>query len=150
MEKKMDKARTEGCFTIVENLSGEILLVKRKDYPIWDLPGGIVDEWELLQDCAVREVAEETGYIIAIEKKIGEYFHEEKNDMQHLFYGSLTGGSPMKDGPETAGVDWFNPNRLPLLMVPNRRRQIRKFCRDRARFVTGTLKTPLWVKWLVK
>lgn len=146
----MNRARTEGCFTIVENASGEILLVKRKDYPIWDLPGGRLDEREQLQDCAVREVAEETGYIITIEKKIGEYFHEEKNDMQHLFYGSLTGGSPIKDGPETAGVAWFNPGRLPFLMVPNRRGQIKEYCGDKARFVTETLKTPLWVKWLGK
>ncbi|MBM7619645.1 hypothetical protein JOC95_001497 [Bacillus tianshenii] len=67
-----------------------------------------------------------------------------------IVYGTLTGGIPIKEGPETAGVAWFNPGRLPLLMVPNRRGQIRKFCGDRDRFVTGALETPLWVKWLGK
>lgn len=33
-------AKTSGCFTIVIDKEGRILLVKRKDYPLWDLPGG--------------------------------------------------------------------------------------------------------------
>lgn len=35
--------QTEGVFTIVVNKKQEVLLVKRKDLPIWDLPGGRVD-----------------------------------------------------------------------------------------------------------
>lgn len=35
----MNTTKTTGCFTIVDNNEGKILLVKRNDYPIWDLPG---------------------------------------------------------------------------------------------------------------
>ncbi len=31
---------TQGAFVIVLNESQQILLVKRKDVPLWDLPGG--------------------------------------------------------------------------------------------------------------
>jgi len=44
---------------IVRNEKGEILLQLRKGK--WDLPKGKLDNGESLEECAVREVAEETG-----------------------------------------------------------------------------------------
>jgi len=31
---------TVGCFAVIEDEKHDILLVKRKDFPLWDLPGG--------------------------------------------------------------------------------------------------------------
>lgn len=124
-------AKTSGCFTIVINKEGRILLAKRKDYPLWDLPGGTLEEKEPLKYCAIREAEEETGYMISITRKIGEYYQPQYDDMQHLFLGELKGGSPIKEGPETEKVDWFRPNKLPLLMIPNRKRQIKNYFRHK-------------------
>ena len=44
---------------IVQNEKGEILLQLRKGK--WDLPKGKLDNGESIEDCAVREVEEETG-----------------------------------------------------------------------------------------
>jgi ADP-ribose pyrophosphatase YjhB (NUDIX family) len=44
---------------LVENEHGEILLIYRKKH--WDLPKGKLDAGETLEECAVREVEEETG-----------------------------------------------------------------------------------------
>ncbi len=44
---------------LVQNEKKEILLIFRKGK--WDLPKGKLDEGESLEDCAVREVEEETG-----------------------------------------------------------------------------------------
>ncbi len=44
---------------VVENEKGEILLIYRKKY--WDLPKGKMDKDETMEECAVREVEEETG-----------------------------------------------------------------------------------------
>ncbi len=52
---------TQGAFVIVLNESQQILLVKRKDVPLWDLPGGRVDPGESAEEAAVREILEETG-----------------------------------------------------------------------------------------
>ncbi|MGV3467193.1 MAG: NUDIX hydrolase [Heyndrickxia sp.] len=38
---------------------------------------------EPLENCAIRETQEETGYIISIKKKIGEYYQHPFNDVQH-------------------------------------------------------------------
>jgi 8-oxo-dGTP diphosphatase len=124
-------AKTSGCFTVVINKDGHILLAKRKDYPIWDLPGGTCEKEEPLENCAIRETEEETGYIISINRKIEEYYQPQYDDMQHLFLGEVIGGSPIKDGPETEKVEWFNPNNLPLLMIPNRRKQIKSYLKHK-------------------
>ena len=44
---------------IVENEQGEILFMFRRGK--WDLPKGKLDNGETLEECAVREVEEETG-----------------------------------------------------------------------------------------
>jgi 8-oxo-dGTP pyrophosphatase MutT (NUDIX family) len=44
---------------IVENEHGEILLQFRRGK--WDLPKGKLDDGETIEECAVREVEEETG-----------------------------------------------------------------------------------------
>ncbi|WP_186576998.1 NUDIX hydrolase [Aquibacillus kalidii] len=120
-------AKSAGCFSIVTNHKGEILLAKRKDYPLWDLPGGKLEQGEMLVDCAIRETKEETGYIISIKRKIGEYYQPQYDDTQHLFLAELEGGLPIQDGPETEKVEWFLPNNLPLWMIPNRKKQIKNY-----------------------
>ncbi len=44
---------------LVYNESGELLMIFRRGK--WDLPKGKLDEGENIEDCAVREVMEETG-----------------------------------------------------------------------------------------
>ena len=49
---------------VVKNEKGEVLLIFRRGK--WDLPKGKLDSGETIEDCAIREVKEETG-INAIE-----------------------------------------------------------------------------------
>lgn len=65
----MNAVNTIGCFTIVENGEGKILLVKRKDYPVWDLPGGRMEKHEQPETCAIREMEEETGHAFLLRAK---------------------------------------------------------------------------------
>jgi 8-oxo-dGTP pyrophosphatase MutT (NUDIX family) len=60
---------------IVINANNEILMIFRRGK--WDLPKGKLDENESIEDCAVREVAEETGLEnIKLEQYIGKTYHE--------------------------------------------------------------------------
>ena len=47
-------------FTI-RNKRLSVLLVKRKDNQMWALPGGFLTKGESLNECAIRELKEETG-----------------------------------------------------------------------------------------
>lgn len=55
--------------------SGHVLVVERGAFPgkgLWALPGGFLDQRERLQDCAIRELMEETGIRLAEGKKAEE------------------------------------------------------------------------------
>ena len=48
---------------IIENSQGEILLGKRTDNHKWGYAGGSIELGETIEECAVRELKEETGLI---------------------------------------------------------------------------------------
>ncbi len=59
---------------IVFNKNNELLLIKRLGK--WDLPKGKLDEGENLQECALREVSEETNiHELSIIKEYGKTYH---------------------------------------------------------------------------
>ncbi|WP_432663001.1 NUDIX hydrolase [Wukongibacter baidiensis] len=122
--------KSQGAFAVIINSErNKILLVKRKDFPIWDLPGGTIESGESADEAVVRETIEEVGYITKIQQKIGEYDRVKFNDIQHVFLTEIVGGKEIKNGEETSDIKWFNLNQLPLLMVPHRKEQIRDYIR---------------------
>jgi 8-oxo-dGTP pyrophosphatase MutT (NUDIX family) len=59
---------------LVRNEKNEILLIFRREK--WDLPKGKLDDGETIEDCAIREVQEETGLTSAsISKPLGKTWH---------------------------------------------------------------------------
>jgi 8-oxo-dGTP pyrophosphatase MutT (NUDIX family) len=64
----------EAAGGIVQNDKKEILFIYRLDK--WDLPKGKVEKGENFEECAVREVEEETGVSnLSIKNKTGETYH---------------------------------------------------------------------------
>ena len=62
-EKKIghDLVHVPGSGSLIENFDGKILLQKRSDLGIWDMPGGSPETGEDVVEQAVRETYEETG-----------------------------------------------------------------------------------------
>ena len=52
---------------------GKVLLVKREDFPVWCLPGGLIEDKESVAEAAVREAREETGLEIELLHLVGLY-----------------------------------------------------------------------------
>lgn len=63
---------------LVLNEKGELLMIYRRGK--WDLPKGKLDEGETIEDCAVREVMEETGLTSVERGKLLEISHHEYFD----------------------------------------------------------------------
>lgn len=63
---------------LVLNEKGELLMIYRRGK--WDLPKGKLDEGETIEDCAVREVMEETGLTSVERGELLEISHHEYFD----------------------------------------------------------------------
>lgn len=73
---------------IITNAKQEILLVKRKYPPMvgyWDLPGGFMHPFETIEESVQREVREELGVLVSVERIVGVY------DDTYLFRGIKNG-----------------------------------------------------------
>jgi 8-oxo-dGTP pyrophosphatase MutT (NUDIX family) len=55
----LDKLLIEAAGGMVLNQKGELLMIFRKG--LWDMPKGKLDDGESIEECALREVSEETG-----------------------------------------------------------------------------------------
>lgn len=115
---------SHGAFNVVI-FNQKVLLVKRRDFPLWDLPGGVVESDELPSEAAIREMYEETGYEVQIDYKFARYIDKTRNDCQHLFKSHIINGELKRTTLETRDLRWFSLNQLPLFIIPNRKRQIR-------------------------
>jgi len=69
-----------GSSAIVVNDEGQILLQRRSDSGNWALPGGAMDIGETFAQSVVREVKEETGFDVRIERIVRIY-----SDPGHVF-----------------------------------------------------------------
>ncbi len=64
----------EAAGGIVQNDKKEVLFIYRLNK--WDLPKGKIEKGEKADECALREVEEETGVInLILKKKVGETYH---------------------------------------------------------------------------
>ncbi len=103
---------------IFNNSKDQVLLIKRRDIPVWVLPGGGIDEGESPESAAVREACEETGCSVELVRKIAYYLPQNRiTHPTHFFEGHITGGIP-KSGPETKESSFFPLDRLPKYLPP--------------------------------
>src|SRR3989344_5971963 len=89
-----------------------IVLVKRRDIPIWVIPGGGVEKGETQDQAGIRETKEESGFDIKIIRKIAEYTHIGSNKKNHLFEPVIIGGKA-RINSEAKDVKLFDLNKLP-------------------------------------
>lgn len=96
----------------------KVLLVKRGAEPkvgLWCLPGGFMEVDETPQECAIRELREETG-ITAIEYSLlGLYSQKDGRYDNVLLMGYLIeefDGFPVA-GDDASDIGWFSYDELP-------------------------------------
>jgi 8-oxo-dGTP diphosphatase len=113
--KKKDETVIAAIFT--KNRK-KVLLIKRRDVPVWVLPGGGIEKNEKKEDAVVREVKEETGFAIKIIKKVGEYTPINKlTKFTHLYECEIISGT-FQITDETKDIQFFDLNNLPKYLPP--------------------------------
>jgi 8-oxo-dGTP diphosphatase len=114
-----------GVIAVVINDAGEVLLQQRSDLGTWGMPGGIMDPDEEPADCTIREVLEEAGIIISIDRLVGVYsepdsiMHYPNGDemmfMTIVFACRPISGEPRVNDDESLAVRYFPLDQLPPL-----------------------------------
>ena len=100
--------------------AGKILLVQERTDGKWSMPGGWADVGELPSAMVVREVWEESGFTVNVDRLIGIYDanHIEPLQFYHaykmIFMCTLAGGEA-RPSDETLAIDFFDLEALPPL-----------------------------------
>ncbi len=105
--------------TIVSR-DGKVLLVRRANQPgfgLWSVPGGYVDRGEVVEEAAVREVQEETGLEVEVDRLLGLYSEAGRPVIVAAFTGVERGGQ-LAPGSEALDVGFFSPDELPTMAFP--------------------------------
>ncbi len=130
MEEEIKNKKTRGGCGVMIMKNGQVLLGKRHDDQekassdlrgegTWTMPGGKLDFGESLENCATREVFEETGI------KLNEIkvfcVNNNKNEHAHyvtigLYSDNFEGEPKVMESDEIVEWQWFNLDNLPSPM----------------------------------
>lgn len=95
-----------------------VLLIKRRDVPVWVLPGGGIDPNELPEHAVVREILEETGFTVKVDRLVGDYIPVNRlSKRTHLYECVILTGTAIISS-ETRGIRFFPLDKLPPLPPP--------------------------------
>jgi ADP-ribose pyrophosphatase YjhB (NUDIX family) len=128
------KVLRPGVAAIVHDGDGRILLQRRSDNGRWGLPGGSVEIGESVREAILREVHEETGLTVEVERLIGVYsdptlqvVRYKNGDVVHyistLLECRILGGS-LRTCEESLDLRFFDPAGLPDDLLPMHRIRI--------------------------
>lgn len=126
---------------VVADGEGRLLLIHKTDNNLWALPGGGHEIGESIADTVVREVKEETGYDVEVERVTGLYTNpahvmayddgEVRQQFSIAFRARLLGGET-KTSSESRAVEWITPEQLQQMdLHPSMRLRIQHALEDR-------------------
>jgi ADP-ribose pyrophosphatase YjhB (NUDIX family) len=105
-----------GVFAAIRNGQGDLLLCLRRDFELWEMPGGQVDPGESPWDAVRREVLEETGLRVTVGRLVGLYWRPNR-DVLVLQFECEGHGSPTASA-EAREVRFFPADGLPERINP--------------------------------
>lgn len=95
-----------------------VLLAVRADLRGWELPGGNAHPGESERDALVRELREETGVEVEVERLVGEYHRTGfLPHVARVFLCRPVGGA-LRPSPETPEVAWWPAGAPPEGLFP--------------------------------
>ncbi|MEI6288782.1 MAG: NUDIX hydrolase, partial [bacterium] len=117
---------------IILDKQDRVLLCHRRDYDLWNLPGGGMNANETPWECVVREVKEEVGLDIEIERLAGVYSKRNQTDLVFSFVGRIVGGKiTLTD--EADQIEYFSIEDIPKNTAPKHVERIKDVLENKSK-----------------
>jgi len=99
-----------GCVILSENNPDKVLLINRKKQGDWSFPKGHVEKGESYEECAIREVKEETGLNVTLSEVFGtvRYKSNSGKDIIAKYFIAYTVGSETFNPEPKVVPKWVN------------------------------------------
>lgn len=115
-------AVTADCIVVTQDANPKVLLIQRGNEPYkghWAFPGGFMEMNETAEECAIRELEEETGLIIDKAYQIGAYSDVDRDPRGRtitIAYLAIVDSVKEVIGSDDASkAEWFSVDALPPL-----------------------------------
>ena len=115
-------AVTADCVVITSEEEPQVLLIERGDEPFkgcWAIPGGFLNMDETTEQCAIRELEEETGLKIDQASQIGTYSKVDRDPrgrtISVAYLAIVERPLEVSGQDDAAKAKWFSVNALPPL-----------------------------------
>lgn len=108
-----------GC--VIVNEKNEVLLITDRERRKWAFPKGHAEIGETLEETAVREVQEETGYRVEVVKKLADVFYtnEQTGERVRLALFQARPLSVVSPGEEGVYPIWVSLDEAHVLLYVN-------------------------------
>ena len=105
------------CAIVLVRRGDQLLLTRKAEWPAgrYSLVAGFLDIGESLEECAIREVMEETGIRIENVRYVGSQNWPFPAQLMAGFVADYAGGEITVDTNELEDARWFNLDALPSL-----------------------------------
>ncbi|WP_189947994.1 NUDIX hydrolase [Streptomyces alanosinicus] len=94
---------------VVVREDGHVLAIRRADNGAWEPPGGVLELDERPEEGAIREVLEETGIHVEVERLTGVYKNMKMGVVALVFRCRAIDGAERTSSESTA-VEWLTPD----------------------------------------
>lgn len=128
-------AFTIGVFAAIFDKKNRVLLCHRTDHDLWNLPGGSLEYGETPWDCVVREVKEETGLEVKINRLAGIYSKPGKDEIVFQYVCTATDGQITLTN-EADEIEYFALEEIPQNTSPKQIDRIKDILNNPNKLVT--------------
>ncbi len=135
-------------FAIILDDKNRVLFCHRRDYDLWNLPGGALESWETPWEGVIREVKEETGFDVEVEKMIGVYSKTYSNDIVMQFICRIIWWK-LTLNDEADKIEYFAFKDIPENAVPKQIERVKDYLNNPNKFYMKNQKS-ISVKRLIK
>ena len=128
MSRPQISITTDAVIFQLTEIKYQVLLIQRKNEPFkgqWALPGGFLEEDELLIEGCKRELEEETSLMINDLQRVGVYDAIERDPRGRMisvaFTGCVKNSTKVIANDDAEKADWFSVLDLPALAFDHQR-----------------------------